>query len=143
MSNPRTRIPPRTLPKKNSRCPLTPKIMLLMTLTSRIVSLLRVFSLTIHGKEAKCLEGCSQSKTSFTFSFNQVHKTMHMNSFNSSFRHTSAFRGLSFSFVAYGSDLLVKVWFVFIVLVLEVTSRIASVLHVFSLKIFTKADQNL
>jgi hypothetical protein len=36
------------------------------------------------------------------------------------------FHGLSFSFVVFGSGLLVKVWFVFIVLTLEVTPRIAS-----------------
>ena len=70
--------------------------------------LLHVFSSTIHAKAAKCLQGYSQSKTSFTFSFNQVRKTMHRNSFNASFRHTSVFRGLSFSFDDYGSDLLVN-----------------------------------
>jgi hypothetical protein len=45
------------------------------------------------------------------------------------FRHTiSPYFSVSriFSFVAFGSDLLVKVWFVFIVLALEVTPRIAS-----------------
>jgi hypothetical protein len=61
------------------------------------------------------------------------------------FRHTiapsraSAFRGSSFSCVAFGPGLLVKVWFVFIVLALEVTSWIASMLHVFSSIIYAKA----
>jgi hypothetical protein len=48
------------------------------------------------------------------------HKTVHMNSLNAPFRLILASRGLSFSFVVYGLDLLVKVWFVFIVLALEV-----------------------
>jgi hypothetical protein len=46
---------------------------------------------------------------------------VYRNSFNSSFHLTSVFHGLSFSFVSYGSDLLVKVWFVFIVLTWETT----------------------
>ena len=46
---------------------------------------------------------------------------------------------MSFSFATYGSGLLVKVWFVFIVLVLEDTCRIVSVLHVFSLTFHVKA----
>ena len=67
----------------------------------------------------------------------------HVSLFGNLFRLTSAFRGLSFSFVAYGSDLLVKVWFVFIVLSLEVTPRITSVLHVFSSTIHGKTDKCL
>ena len=39
---------------------------------------------------------------------------------------------MSFSFAAYGSGFLVKVWFVFIVLALEVTPWIDSMFHVFS-----------
>jgi hypothetical protein len=54
------------------------------------------------------------------------------------FRLTSTFRGLSFSFVAFGSDLLVKVCFVFFVLTLEVTPRIDSMIHVFSSTIHVK-----
>ena len=50
---------------------------------------------------------------------------------------------MSFSFVAFGSGLFVKVWFVFIVLALEVTSRIPSMLHVFSLIIHTKTTKCL
>ncbi len=53
------------------------------------------------------------------------------------------FRGSSFSFVVFGSGLLVKVWFVFIVLVLEVTPRIASMLHVFSSIIHGKTSKCL
>jgi hypothetical protein len=48
------------------------------------------------------------------------HKTVHMNSLNAPFRLILASRGLSFSFVVYGLDLLVKVLFVFIVLAVEV-----------------------
>jgi hypothetical protein len=72
-----------------------------------------------------------------------VQKTIHRNFFNTSFRHTSVFHGLSFSFVPYGSDSLVKVWFVCIVLTLEVTPRIVSVLHVFSSTIHTKVAKCL
>jgi hypothetical protein len=48
------------------------------------------------------------------------HKTMYRNSFDAPLRLILEFRGLSFSFVVYGLDLLVKVWFVSIVLALEV-----------------------
>ncbi len=41
-------------------------------------------------------------------------------SLNAPFRPLLGFRGLSFSFVVYGLGLLVKVWFVFVVLALEV-----------------------
>ncbi len=64
---------------------------------------------------------------------------MHRNSFDAPLRLTSVFRGLSFSFVVFGSGLLVKVWFVLIVLALEVTPRIASMLRVFSSIIHAKA----
>ncbi len=52
------------------------------------------------------------------------------------------FHGSSFSFF-FGSGLLVKVWFVFIVFVLEVTPRIASMLHVFSSIIHTQTAKYL
>ncbi len=45
---------------------------------------------------------------------------MYRNSFDTPLLLILAFRGLSFSFVVYGLQLLVKVWFVFIVLALEV-----------------------
>ena len=50
---------------------------------------------------------------------------------------------MSFSFVVFGSGLLVKVWFVFIVLTLEVTPWIASMLHVFSSIIYVKTAKCL
>jgi hypothetical protein len=58
--------------------------------------------------------------TSHTSSFNQCHKTVHRNSFNTLFWFTPVFHGLSFSFVVYGFDLLGKLFLVFIVLVFEV-----------------------
>ncbi len=51
---------------------------------------------------------------------------------------------LTFScFTSYGSVLLVKVWCVYIVLALEVTTRITSVFHVFSSTIHTKTTKFL
>jgi hypothetical protein len=73
----------------------------------------------------------------------EQHKTMHRNSFDAPSRLTSAFRGSSFSCVAFGSGLLVKVWFVFIVLALEVTPWIASMLHIFASIIYAKAAKCL
>jgi hypothetical protein len=90
-----------------------------MILTPRIASVLHVFSLKPHSIGDKCLQGHPRSMTSHTFPFNLCHKTVHRNSLNSLFRLTPAFCGLSFSFVVYGFDLLVKVLFVFIVLVSE------------------------
>ena len=68
---------------------------------------------------------------------------MHRNSFDAPSRLTSVFHGSSFSCVAFGSGLLVKVWFVFIVLALEVTSWIPSMFLVFSSIIYTKVAKVL
>jgi hypothetical protein len=95
-------------------------IVLALEVTLWITSMLLVFSSIIYAKAAKCLQGYTRRKSSRTFSFNQCHKTVHRNSFDAPLRLILAFRTLSFSFVVYGLDLLVKVCFVFIVLVLEV-----------------------
>ncbi len=60
-------------------------------------------------------------RTSRTFPFNKCHKTVHRNSLIA-YCHcpTRVVRGSRFMCVVYGFQLLVKVWFVFIVLVLDV-----------------------
>ena len=103
---------------KSSRLLSTPKIKplmilkLKMILTSRIVSVLHVFSMIIFAKAAKCLQDPSQSKISSTFSFKR-HKTVHRTSSTASIRLTLVLRGMSFSFAVYGLGLFVRVWFVF------------------------------
>ena len=57
-------------------------------------------------------------------SFNSCYKTVFRNSFTVIRTYlTRASYALSFMFVVYGFDLIVKVWFVFIVLSLEVPGR--------------------
>jgi hypothetical protein len=58
------------------------------------------------------------------FSPQQVHKTVHRNSLTASFCLSMTIHGMSFSFGVYGLGLLVKVWFVFIVLTLLVLGHL-------------------
>jgi len=93
---------------------------LLMTFTPRIASMLHVFSLKIFDIAAQCLQGYPRSKTTHTFPFTWCLKTVHRNSLIAYYRPTRALHGLSFRFAVYRFHLLVRVWFVFIVLDLDV-----------------------
>jgi len=69
-------------------------------------------------------QGYSRNITSLTGFLILCHKTVIRNSFSVTRTYlTRSSRDLSSMFVAYGFDLIVKVWFVFIVLVLEVPGQ--------------------